>query len=443
MSQECLSVEKPESFERIIQPAANSLKPGLAATLAASPATKATPIQWRHVVILGGLGAFGPLAIDMYLPSLPDVSRDLGASMSITQLTLSATILGLSLGQVVAGPLSDALGRKRPLLVGVGLFILLSLLCIVAPSMSVLIPLRFFQGVVGAAGIALALAIASDIYTGVSLARTYALLLMITGVAPIIAPVIGGQILNFISWRGIFGGIAIIAAIFFLASLFGLEESLPREKRQPLGFGPTFAAFRTLLGDRRFVGYALSVGLAFACPIVYVSVSPFVLQNLYGLSPQLFSLLFSLSALGLISSAQLSNWLAGKVTPRKLLTVGIVLNVAGGVGMFLAVISGLGLVGVLVSFLLITASMGLIVPNATTLALSNTTTAGSASALLGVIQFTTGAVAGPLVGLAGTGTAIPMTATIAGFGVATALSFVFLTRTESTDVLAQESPAPF
>lgn len=196
------------------------------------------------------------------------------------------------------------------------------------------------------------------------------------------------------------------------------------------------------MGDRRFVGYALSVGLAFACPIVYVSVSPFILQNLYGLSPQLFSLLFSLSAVGLISSAQLSNWLAGKVTPRKLLGIGVTLIAFGGVAMFLSVISGLGLVGVLASFLLITGSMGLIGPNATTLALSNTRTAGSASALLGVIQFTIGAAAGPLVGLGGTGTAIPMTAIIAGFGLATVVSFIFLTGPEPTDAQVQPQKSP-
>lgn len=204
MSQECLSVEKPESTARVIKPAES--KPEI------NP--KETPIRLKHILILGGLGAFGPLAIDMYLPSLPEVNRDLGSTMSITQLTLSACILGISLGQVIAGPVSDALGRKRPLLVGVAAFIVLSLLCILAPSMSVLIPLRFIQGAVGAAGIAIALAIASDVYTGVSLARAYSILLIITGVAPIIAPVIGGQILNFISWRGIFGGIAIIAGVF-------------------------------------------------------------------------------------------------------------------------------------------------------------------------------------------------------------------------------------
>ena len=381
-----------------------------------------------HVLILGGLGAFGPLATDMYLPSLPAVSQDLSASMSQTQITLTAYILGLALGQVISGPLSDALGRRRPLLVGVAAFVATSLLCIIAPSIVALMLLRFVQGMAGAAGIAIALAIASDLYTGTALARCFALLTLVNALAPITAPVIGSQLLNFTSWRGVFVVLTLIGVIFFFATAFGLSESLPPERRQRGGIAATLRAFRTLVSDRRFVGYALSSGFAFSTGIVYISVSPFVLQNIYGLSPQLFGLVFGVNALGLAGMAQVSGRLAGRVAPQTLLAWGVSIIAIAGAALLIAVLSGAGLAGVLASFFVITASLGLIAPNATTLALSNTRTAGSASALLGVLQLSIGSVAAPLVGLGGTATAIPMAAVIAAFGLSTLVTFLVLCR---------------
>jgi MFS transporter, DHA1 family, multidrug resistance protein len=384
----------------------------------------AISIRALHVLILGGLSAIGPLSTDMYLPALPMLSRELGASMAQTQLTLSAGILGLALGQVIAGPSSDALGRRRPLLIGLAIFALASLLCIVAPSVAVLTVLRFVQGVAGAAGIAIALAIVSDLYTGVAQARVFSLLMLVSGLAPIVAPVVGSQLLTFTSWRGIFVALALIGAVLLLATSFGLGETLPAGRRQSGGIAASGRALRDLLADRRFLGYALASGLAFAAGIVYISVSPFILQNIYGISPQQLGILFGINALGLVIMAQIGGRLVGRVPPHTLLAYGVTAIAIGGTALLVVVLSGIGLVGVLPSLFLIVASLGLIAPNATALALTGTQAAGSAAALLGVLQFSIGAVAAPLVGMGGTMTAVPMAAAIAAFGVATLVTFL-------------------
>ncbi|MEP7189294.1 MAG: MFS transporter, partial [Roseiflexaceae bacterium] len=214
-------------------------------------AERSTPIRALHVLILGGLSAIGPLSTDMYLPALPALSRELASTVSQTQLTLSAGILGLSLGQVLAGPSSDALGRRRPLLIGLAAFVLASLLCIIAPSIAILTVLRFVQGIAGAAGIAIGLAIVSDMYAGSMQARVFSLLMLVSGLAPIIAPVIGSQLLAFTSWRGIFILLALIGLVLLLSVTFGLDETLPVARRQSGGLAVTLHAFRGLLINRR------------------------------------------------------------------------------------------------------------------------------------------------------------------------------------------------
>jgi MFS transporter, DHA1 family, multidrug resistance protein len=394
----------------------------------ASSKDTSTRIKLIHVLILGGLNAFGPLSTDMYLPSLPAISRDLGATMAQTQITLSACILGLALGQVIAGPISDTIGRRRPLLIGIVAYVLASLLCVFAPSVAVLTILRFIQGFAGAAGLAIALATASDLYSGVVLARCFALLMLVQGISPIIAPVVGSQLLAITSWHGVFVALALIGIVMLLASAFGLGETLPVMRRQSGGLVASLRAFRDLLLDHRFIGYALSSGFAFAACIVYISVSPFVLQNIYGVSPQIFGLLFGVNALGLVIMSQVSGRLVGRIAPQKLLVWGMAAIAIGGVALLVVVLSGIGLVGVLASAFVITGSLGFIMPNITTLALSDTKAAGSASALLGVLQLALGAITAPLVGLAGTASALPMAVVMAVFAIATLVAFVVLCR---------------
>jgi DHA1 family bicyclomycin/chloramphenicol resistance-like MFS transporter len=389
--------------------------------VATTTAGKATEIRSIHLLILGGLSALGPLSTDMYLPALPALSADLGATMSQTQATLSAGILGLALGQVIAGPSSDALGRRRPLLIGLAAFALASLLCTIATSIGALTFLRFVQGFAGAAGIAIALAIVSDLYAGTTQARFFSLLMQISGIAPIIAPIIGSQLLTFTSWHGVFVALAIIGVALFLAASFGMGETLPVERRQRGGLAATRQAFRNLLGDRRFVGYALASGFAFAAGISYISGSPFILQNIYGLSPQLLGIVFAVNAVGIVIAAQVNTKLVGTVSPQTLLTWGGIGIALSGAILLVVVLSGVGLIGILPAFFLMTSSFGLIVPNATTLALANTPTAGSASGLLGVLQLVIGAVAAPLVGMGGTDSALPLAIAIAIFGLLTLL----------------------
>jgi DHA1 family bicyclomycin/chloramphenicol resistance-like MFS transporter len=381
------------------------------------------------VFIIGALSAFGPLSIDMYLPGLPALSRDLGGTAWQAQLTLSACLLGLASGQIVVGPLSDRLGRRRPLLVGLIGYALASLLCALSPSITALIALRFVQGMAGSAGIVIARAIVRDLYSGVDAARFFALTMMINGLAPILAPVFGGALLTVTTWRSVFLVLAAIGVVLMAAALFGLRESLPPERRQTGGLGATLATFRALLGDRVFMGYALSSGLAFAAMFAYISGSPFVLQNIYRVSPQVFSLVFAANALGIVLVSQVSGRLVGRVPPRRLLAIGMASCLAGGLLLLAVVLGGVGLVGILPAFFLVVASIGLIAPNSTALAMAeHPRAAGSASGLIGVVQYLIGAVASPLVGVAGSETALPVAITIAALSAAAFAVYWAMTR---------------
>jgi DHA1 family bicyclomycin/chloramphenicol resistance-like MFS transporter len=394
-----------------------------------SPETRPPGGRTQLILIVGGLSAVAPLSIDMYLPALPALSHDLGGTASLVQLTLTAFLLGLAAGQLVAGPLSDAFGRRRPLLVGLLAYTVASLLCALAPSVSLLIFLRLIQGSTGAAGIVIARAIVRDHYTGSAAARFFALTMLVNGLAPILAPLIGGQLLRITSWRGVFVVLATLGLAMLAASAAGLAESLPEERRRTGGIFSTLATFVQLATDRVFAGYALTSGLAFAAMFAYISGSPFVLENMYGISPQLFGLFFGINALGIVCASQLSGLLVDRAGPRRLLAVGLGCALTGGVLLLSVVALGGGLAGILPALFLVVASIGLIAPNATALALADhPAVAGSASALLGVLQYVVGGVAAPLVGIGGSGTALPMAAVIAVLTVGAALAFALLAR---------------
>src|SRR2546421_4089724 len=389
-----------------------------------------SPRRVQLVFILAAFSAFGPLSIDMYLPALPSLSRDFGTGASQTQLTLSACLLGLALGQTIAGPISDALGRRRPLLLGVAAYALTSLLCVVAPSVFALAALRFVQGCAGAAGIVMARAIVRDLYSGVAAARFFSLLMLVNVLAPILAPILGGLLLRFISLRVVFIVLAVTGTLLLLAAATGLGETLPPERRQSGGVRATIKTFRQLLANRSFVGYAFSCGLAFAAMFAYISGSPFVLQDIYGLSPQLFSVMFAVNALGLVAASQVNGRLVGRVPLTRLLVAGLTATAIGGVALFsVVIIGGIGLLGILPSLFVVVSSLGFVLPNDTTLALSgHPRSAGSASALLGVLQYAIGATVAPLVGISGTRTALPMSVVMAPLGVSALVAFVLLVR---------------
>jgi len=362
------------------------------------------------VLILGALSAFAPLSLDMYLPGLPELGRDLGTSASAAQITLTACLAGLALGQVVAGPFSDRFGRRRPLLTGVAHYVLASVLCALAPSIAVLVPLRFLQGLAGAAGIVISRAVVRDLHSGEAAARLFSALMVVNGAAPILAPVVGGQLLHVTTWRGIFVALAGIGVVLLVAAAAGLPESLPAARRRPGGLRPIAVAFREVVADRAFVAYALAGGLVFAAMFAYIAGSPFVLQEIYGLSPQAFSAVFAVNGLGIVLASLLNGRLVSRLSLGALVRGGIAAAIAGSALLLVAVaFRGLGVVPVLVGLLIVVSTVGVVAPTTTTLALAkHGAVAGSASALLGVLQYLLGAIAAPLVGISGAHTAIPM-----------------------------------
>jgi DHA1 family bicyclomycin/chloramphenicol resistance-like MFS transporter len=380
----------------------------------------------RLFLLLGGLTAFGPLSIDMYLPALPAIGKDLAASESVIQLTLTACLIGLALGQVVAGPLSDTLGRRRPLLVGVAGYVIASLLCALAPSAGILVALRLVQGLAGAAGIVIARAIVRDLYSGSAAARYFSRLILVMGLAPILAPVVGGQLLRVTSWHGIFLALAGITALLWLGAARALPETLPIERRSSGSLRDTGRRFTVLATDRRFVGFAVSAGLAFGAMFAYIAGSPFVLQGIYGVSPQTFSLIFGLNAIGFVVASQINGSLVARIEPLRLLRVGLIGTAVAGIALLAVILTGrLGLGAALLPLFFLVSSIGFVVPNATALALSlHPEAAGTGSALLGVIQSGIAAFGAPLVGLAGVTTAVPMATVIAVSGSGAILAFL-------------------
>jgi MFS transporter, DHA1 family, multidrug resistance protein len=404
-------------------------------TSSESPASSpAAPRSGRsrlgQILLLGCLSMFAPLSIDMYLPALPTLSRDLDATASEAQLTLSAFFLGLALGQAVIGPLSDALGRRRPLLVGVAAYAVASLLCAFAPNIIGLVGFRFVQGFAGAAGIVISRAIVRDLHSGIAAARFMSVLMLVSGLAPILAPILGGQLLRFAPWQGLFLLLAVAGGVLLVVISTRLPETLPADKRQTGGFGATVATFGQLLTNRAFMGYALANGLAIGGVFAYISGSPFILQDLFGVSPQAFSLIFGVNALGMVVSGQVNGRLVGRVQPARLLAIALTTAACASLTLLAVVAFGqLGLVGILPPLFIILSSLGFIMPNATVLALSGAPKiAGSASALLGLMQFALGSVVAPLVGLGGTATALPMALTLATLDLAALTTFLLLAR---------------
>ncbi|HXH98515.1 MAG TPA: multidrug effflux MFS transporter, partial [Gaiellaceae bacterium] len=273
-------------------------------------------------MLLGVLSAFGPLSIDLYLPGLPKLTSDFGTSASAGQLTLTACVLGLAFGQLVAGPLSDRFGRRPPLLAGLALYCVASVACAVASSVWLLVGFRLVQGLSGAAGIVISRSIVRDLRSGVAAARLFSLLMLVLGSVPVIAPVVGGQLLRVISWRGLFVVLAGVDAVILAAVAFTLHETLPPERRRRAG--GTVSSFLELLRDRLFLAYAVVLGLAGAEVLSYIAGSSFVLQDLYRVSPQMYGAIFGLNALGIIACSQLNRVLLGRVTPERLLGAGVV-----------------------------------------------------------------------------------------------------------------------
>ncbi|QCX76234.1 Bicyclomycin resistance protein [Streptomyces sp. YIM 121038] len=384
-------------------------------------------------LILGGLTAMPPLSMDMYLPALPEVTDALHAPAATIQLTLTACLMGMALGQLVVGPMSDKWGRRRPLLTGLLVYVLATAICAFAPTAELLIAFRLLQGLAGAAAIVIARAVVRDLYDGVEMARFFSTLMLISGVAPVVAPLIGGQVLRLTDWRGIFVVLTVVGIALTLLVWRGLPETLAPGDRHGGGTAEALRTMRGLLADRVFTGYMVAGGFAFAALFAYISASPFVIQEIYGASPQTFSLLFGVNSVGLIVVGQINGkLLVGRVSLDKALGFGLVVITLAATALLLmtsGVFGDVGLVGVAAGLFVLMSAMGLAMPNTNALALMRTKhAAGSASALLGTSSFLIGAIASPLVGIAGEKTAVPMAVVQLTCGLAAIGCFVGLCR---------------
>jgi len=357
----------------------------------------------KLALMLGAFVALGPLTIDMYLPALPTIRQQLGTTSATVQLTLTGTLVGLALGQLVIGPLSDAVGRRKPLLAGTALHVVASLLVLVAPNVGVLGVLRVLQGVGAAATAVVALAIVRDLFEDRAAATMLSRLFLVMGVAPVLAPTIGGEILRFTSWRGVFALLAAYGVVVLALGSFGLRETLPAHRRHHGGISDSLSTYGRLFRDRRYVGLIVVAGLTMAALFTYVSGSSFVYQQQFGLDEQQFGLLFGAGAVWLISATQLNPVLLRWWTPSQILVAATAAGTAAGGVLLVMAATGIGgLFGVAVPLWGVLFASGLALPNAPALALAEYgESAGAAAALLGAVQFGVGAAVSPLVGLLG------------------------------------------
>lgn len=383
----------------------------------------------KTILILGALSAFAPLAIDFYLPGFPAIAFAFGTDEKHVQATLAAYFLGLSIGQLMYGPVADRFGRRVPLLVGVVLFTLSSLACAFAPTLDWLIVARFVQALGGCAGMVLSRAIVSDKCDAVGSAKVFSQLMLVMGLAPILAPMLGGFLVSYYSWHWIFIILTLFSALAAIAVALGLPESMPADHpRQPLSGG--LRQYGRLLSDRRFMGYALSGGIAMAGMFAYIAGSPFVFIKLYGVPAEHYAWLFGSNAAGFIIMAQVNARLLAKQGPAALLarTIWVYL----GAGMALLAIAALGtqqLWPLLVPLFICIACLGCIIPNASACAMNGQgARAGSASALLGSLQFSVAAGASSLVGVLHDGSALPMAMVMCLCGVVATVMTVLTTR---------------
>jgi DHA1 family bicyclomycin/chloramphenicol resistance-like MFS transporter len=369
----------------------------------------------RNAITLGLLSAIGPFAIDMYLPALPAIGRNLQASTSAVQMSLTVFFIALSLGQSIYGPLSDMIGRKAPLYLGLILFAIGSIGCALAPNIEVLIGLRFVQGIGACAGMVIPRAIVRDLHTGVDATRLMSLLMLVFSISPILAPLTGSFVIQLGGWRSVFWAV-LAAAVVGCLILSGVTETRPKTERANSSVRGVIAAYGLLLRDRHFLGLAFIGAFGISSFFVYLSNSPFVLIEHYHLSPRLYSLCFSVNAASFFAMAQLNAWLATRFGLRRLVRGAVTVYALSMLTLVALFATGVDRLDVMAAFLFVGyGCLGLVIPTTSVLALEeHGEIAGTASALIGTVQFVTGAVIMIVVGSFLNGTALPMVAGIAG-----------------------------
>lgn len=360
-------------------------------------------------VLLLVLTVFGPISMDLYLPALPALTTDLGAATSTAQLTVTACLVGLAAGQLIAGPLSDRFGRRGPALIGVTAYVLVSALCAASPTVELLVAARLVQGLAGGVGIVIAQAAGRDVYEGGTLIRFYGRLTVVGGLAAVIGPLVGGALTAILDWRGLFLVLAVIGAMILAWVALRLPETLAPGDRTDAGFAVIRRDMWMLLSDRRFVGAVVAQGFVYAALFAYLSGATYVLQGIYGLSPQAYALAFGLNSAGFMVFGHLAGRSSERWSVLGTLIVGLVIAGFGAAGLLVAGFTSVPLAVVIAALFLLAAGTAVTSPPSTTLALADyPQIAGTASSLLGAARFAFGGIAAPLVGVAGALSILPL-----------------------------------
>ena len=396
-------------------------------------------------LLLALLTICAPISMDLYLPVLPALTRDLGASTSMAQLTITACLIGLALGQIIAGPLSDRFGRRRPLLVGLSAFVVTSGLCAVSPSIETLVLARLGQGLAAAVGIVIAQASGRDLYSGRRLLKYYSQLAVLGGLAAIGGPIIGSQVARFSGWRGMFVLLSVVGALLLLASFWIVRETLPRGYRTEPGFRLLLGRFRGLTRDRLFVGAVLTMGGVQTAVFAYLAGATFILQEIYGLSPQGYAFVFAMSAGGFMMFGSLSARLAVRWSEVTTLALGLAVAGAASIGLLVAAFLHLPLLGIAIPMFALLSGVGLAVPPTTSLAMAGYPhLAGTAASILQAARFGFGGLFVPLVGAGGSDDARPFAVIVAAAVSAAAIAYFAMIRPAVRSAVGPQvaSPAP-
>lgn len=381
----------------------------------------------RLAILLAVFSSLGPFTVDTYLPAFPQMMRYFGTTASMIQVSLTACMIGMSIGMLVMGSISDIHGRRKPLLISMIIYLVSSFACVFAPNIEVLIALRFIQGFAASAGVVISRAIVSDLYSGIELTKFFSLLMMFTNLAPLLAPLAGSAVLAFSLWTGVFLFLGVLGILLTSLTAWGLTETLPAEKRVPNNVREFFSNFTILMKDRTFLGYTLMQGFIFVGVFAYISGSPFVYQKIYGISPQLYSLLFSLNGISLILGSQFVKKMAGKIAEQQIVLIGLAVAFISGAAVMLIVFIQGPLHVLVIALFMFVGSTGIISSASFTLAVERQGhIAGSASALLGVSPTLLGAIFGPLVGIAGENSAMPFGSIIFCSGLVAVLIYFVL-----------------
>ncbi|HEY0259357.1 MAG TPA: multidrug effflux MFS transporter [Lacisediminihabitans sp.] len=389
-----------------------------------------------YIIVLGALTALGPFTIDLYLPAFPALQQDLHVTPAAIQLTLTATTIGFGLGQLLVGPWSDRVGRRYPLIIASLVHVAASLGAALAPNIVLLGSFRMLQGMGAAAGGVVAMALVRDLFGGVPLVKMLSRLALVNGLAPVVAPVIGSQLLRFVDWRGIFVFLIVYGIVVVLAAVFFIVETLPPERRRDLGHSTARARYGAIFGDRIFVGVAIIAGMSFSGLFAYLSSSSFLFQEVYGLSAQQFGLLFAVNSVGIIIGVQTSSRLARTIGPQWILAWSTAMLLASSIAIVVLDSLHVGLLGILIPLWFFITACGFGFPLVQVLGLINHPgEAATAASVLGAVNFGLAGLISPIVGLFGIHNAVPMGSVMVITSVASILALWFIVRPKTVPAL--------